>query len=146
MYKFLPAVKEHAVLMEKVLLPDVKRELGLLSDKDTVAMIEKSIETASDAWTVFYGGTILCMFGVTPKSLLSNTAYIWLLTSGDIRKHLKEFFLCGPIALAYWFRTYDVLENYIPSGVPKLVRFAEKFGFTVNDPIHNLYHVEKRKT
>ena len=152
MYRFIPAVAEHASLIVSNLNQDIEGEMKAISPKPVDEFIADAIHRSDDVWSAFDEEGIICIFGIRRPHLLSDRGVPWLITSNLIHKHKRDFLKGAKITLAHWLTQYDVLENWIPMGFPRLLRWLEWAGFTVFDAEpygvkrQFFYRIEKRKT
>jgi hypothetical protein len=151
MYEFIPATEDHVQPLIDNINPDIAREMKLLKDIPLKKSVSSCISRSSEAWTALYNGEVICIFGIRCKSLLSRTAYPWLLTTNLVKDHKRNFLKGAKISINKWLESYDVLENYIPAGLDKLVRWVEWAGFVVepSKPVGQkgrfLHRIEMRK-
>ena len=132
-YEFVPATQEHVTPLIDNINEDIATEMMLLKDIPLEEAISGCISRSDEAWTALYNGEIVCMFGIRSKSLLSDTSYPWLLSTNLASDHTRNFMKGAKIAVNKWMGMNELLENFIPAGLPKLIRFVSWLGFTVEE-------------
>jgi len=130
-YKFVSATQEHVQPLLDDISPDIAEEMKLLKNMPLEKSVSRCISRSDEAWTALYNGEVICIFGIRRKSLLSDVAYPWLLTTTRVKDHKRNFLKGSKLAIDKWIGMYGVLENYIPTGLDRLVRWVEWAGFTV---------------
>ena len=149
-YRFERSTKEDAAEIMERLDKEIVAQLYDFRPFDTEEMIVDLIESSEEAWSVFNDTGILVIFGIIRPSLLTDKGWPWLISSTEIGKHKRNLMKGCVIVVEYWLKQYSVLENYIPTGFSRFLRWAEWNGFTVHEPVHGtggrLFHrVEKRR-
>ncbi len=119
--------------------PDIKKEVEDLSINTFDKSIEKTINGADESWTILADGVVLGIFGINRLNLLSDKGMPWLLTTIKIKKHVKTLLPLTKIALDYWLKHYNILENYIPENYKAAIRWVKWAGFTVYPPQINIF-------
>jgi len=149
MYRFIPADVTHIEPLLENITPDVKEELIALKGEDVYDTIKQCIEEADEAWTAFGSEGLICIFGVRGTSILGGKAFPWLLTTTLVQKHKRNFLKGAKLSIDHWFRQYDVLENFIPAGFDRLLKWLKWAGFTVYPAVpvgtRLLHRIEMRK-
>ena len=131
MYRFVVAKEEHILGIIANISPDIKKELQLLRDCDVEETIRDCIVNADEAWVALNEEGIICLFGITRPSLLSEKGFPWLITTNLVKKHKKNLLKGARISIKYWLTKYESLENYIPVGLDRLLKWVQWAGFTV---------------
>ena len=131
MYRFVVAKEEYIPAIVANISPDIKKELQLLRDCDVEETIRDCIVNADEAWVALNEEGIICLFGITRPSLLSEKGFPWLITTNLVKKHKKNLLKGARISIKYWLTKYESLENYIPVGLDRLLKWARWAGFTV---------------
>tara|TARA_Y100000310_G_C20533794_1_gene739826 strand:- start:63 stop:524 length:462 start_codon:yes stop_codon:yes gene_type:complete len=150
-YKFVPATQEHVQPLIDDISPDIAEEMLQLKDLPLEESVSRCISRSDEAWTALYNGEVVCIFGIRRKSLLSDTAYPWLLSTNLVNEHKRNLLKGAKISVNKWMGMNELLENFIPAGLPKLIRFVSWLGFTVEEakPIGQngklLHRIEMRK-
>ena len=63
--------------------------------------------------TIIYKGKPIAMFGVSPESLLSDKAIVWLLASQELEKVQKTFIRNNKRIIAMFLAHYPTLYNFV---------------------------------
>ena len=140
-YNIVHAYEYDAEILLRDIHPDIKKELDILSNLNTLDLIKENIQTADDAWSVFEGEQILCIFGVGQRTLLSDTGIPWMLTTTYIKQHTRNLLIGTKVVLDYWMKRYNKLENFVPSTFTSSIRWLKWAGFTIEPSTANIYRV-----
>lgn len=133
-YRFIPVKEEHINKIIKFISPEIRNELETLSSLPFDVSIKKNVEDSVECWVGFRGKEILCMFGISSYTLLSDTGFPWLITTRNAKRHKKALLIGTKVALVYWLKKYSTLENFIPASFEKAIRWLRWAGFTIYPP------------
>ena len=79
--------------------------LGLLvgteyeNDKRAKDVVETAMKQSTETWVATANGETACIWGLTPRDIMSEEAYIWSLTTDVVRRWPVVFLRCTKIAL-----------------------------------------------
>lgn len=90
-----------------------------------------SVENSKEAYSAFFGNTLLCMTGICP--LNSFEAIPWLLTTRDMPKHPRKLLRYTKLLLKRWSEEWDVLANWVDARYEQSLRWAKHTGFRVSE-------------
>jgi|TARA_Y100000034_G_C6829177_1_gene374137 hypothetical protein len=131
MYRFIPAKEGHIPALIADMAPDTKNELEALRPGELLSTVRQCICDSTEAWSAFDNGKLICCFGITRKTLLSDTGHPWIIVTNRLQKHKKDFLYLSKIGIKYWLIKYGRLENWVPVGFDKILRWIKWAGFTV---------------
>jgi hypothetical protein len=98
--------------------------------------LRMSAEISKDCLScVLESGEVLFVLGCGPKTLLSDIGVPWLLGSKEALKHPRSFFDFPPKVLEIWKEQYSMLENYVHVKNTVSVRWLQRLGFTMHEPV-----------
>ena len=86
--------------------------------------------------TVRYGlvdGRVACVWGLIPPTLLSDSAYLWLLTTDIVVEHKFLFVRNAQIYVEDMLKRYPILYGGV--GDPRAVRWLKWLGAEIGHPI-----------
>lgn len=136
----IPATKEHVVLLE--VTPEGARELAEIYQMTLAETMRRNLSGSTEAWSMFAGDELLCMFGIAPVSMLDAAGEFWIAGSVNICRHRLSFarqcrrFL--PTLMANWTEVQAVFEH----GRADILRWAKWMGVDVhpvNERLSRLY-------
>lgn len=131
MYKFERSRVEDAKIIVTNMEDDILKEMRQLRNQSVEESIAQSIYQSDESWTVSDERGVICIFGVLRVSLLSDKARPWLISSKLVSSCKRDFLRGAKIVIERWLDEYTVLENHIPAGLHRLLRWVEWAGFTV---------------
>lgn len=76
-------------------------------------------------------GVPFAIFGVAPRSALSETGIPWLLGSDDIEQHRRAFLRHGRVFVAAMLDMYPHLENYVDARNTTSIEWLKWLGFDI---------------
>jgi len=102
------------------------------------------IRSSREAWTGLIDDEIVCLWGIERGSLLSDSAFIWLLTGTGVDKHPFAFVRHSQIRLADLRERYHYIHGYVQVDNETSVKWLKWLGFTLSDAeMVNGYAVRK---
>lgn len=111
-----------------------------MSEKDCDIMERWYFASVSN-WAGFWDGEIACVYGVMSPSLMSDEAYLWLLTNDLVRDHAFTFVRHSQIVIRELLKEYNVIHGHVLRGQINSIQWLEWLGVklrrseTVNDLI-----------
>jgi len=122
----IPAHESH---IARLVVPEAgAAELSQVYGMTLEEAMRRNLASSAEAWTMFSGEDVLCMFGVAPLSVMERRGEFWIVGSVNICRHRIAFgrqcrrFL--PQLLANWDRLDGLLEH----GRPEVVKWAQWLG------------------
>lgn len=89
---------------------------------------EGSLKAGGEAWTAFYKGKAVCIFGVVPDSLLGPRANLWLLGSERLEKCKVSYFKTCKAAVRALLEKYPVLWNAVDPEYERAHKWLSRLG------------------
>ena len=71
---------------------------------------------------------VCCVWGLIPPSLLSNKAYLWLITTDQLTEHQFVLVRHSQIEIARLLEEYEVIIGHCSVGQPKSIRWLRWLG------------------
>lgn len=98
-------------------------------------LLRKCVYRSTDVRYGFVNGECACVWGLIPPTLLSNSAYLWLLTTDLVEQHKFLFVRHSQRWMEEALLTYPVIIGDLASDDPIARRWLEwlgaKFGATI---------------
>jgi hypothetical protein len=85
-------------------------------------------------WAGTVDGKVACVFGLIFPSLLSTSAYIWLLTTDLVDEHQFPFVRYSQICIKEVLSHCDEVRGHVDVRQPRSVRWLKWLGATVGRP------------
>jgi hypothetical protein len=130
-----PATAAHAEWVAPRLRAADAFEVRAMSGSAPLAALRRGLILSSEAWSGTVDGRPICLFGVAPRSLLSDVAAPWLLGTDEVALHAPAFLRRNRAVLARWRRQYRRLENLVWSENATAIRWLDWLGFELADPV-----------
>jgi hypothetical protein len=92
--------------------------------------IQLSFDKSKYKWAVYADGEFVCLFGMHPLGLLSDTALIWMLGTDLIERHKGAFIRHSREYIQTMLRVSPVLTNWCDVRNNKTIRWLKLMGFT----------------
>lgn len=145
------AMPEHVPLIVRdVRQADVDEMMAAAEITPEFAMW-KGLALSTHAWTGFIDQEPVCMFGVSPRSLLSGRGFVWMIGTNGLDRHAREFLLGSRTEVARMRSLYNLLENHVDARNTKAIRWLRWLGFEIGParrygPHGALFHYFKLET
>lgn len=108
---------------------DDKQELEA-SHGDYQKAIQLSYNKSKYKWAIYADGEFVCLFGMHPMGLLSDTAVIWMLGTDLIAKNKGAFIRHSQEYIKAMLSVSPVLTNWCDVRNKKTIRWLKLMGFT----------------
>jgi hypothetical protein len=129
-YEIVPATHAHAVELAATMRRADVEELAALGYAPLPA-IEVSMVTSRDVWAGKADGRVMCIFGVSTATVLSDEAFPWLLTAQDMPRHAKIFLRLNRDYIAAIKTQYRLLWGLVCETNTTSIRWLSWLGFSV---------------
>lgn len=111
-----------------------QQELIATAGDDIWGTLERSLDVSDDPVSVKTDyGALIAVFGVSPASLLSDTAAPWLLGTDLMTTYAKRILHHARRYVAFASERYPLLVNYVDARNEPSLRWLKRVGFTVDD-------------
>ena len=127
---------EHVRYVAENMRPGDVEEVRLSHGHDPLTALQSSVAATEYPITALSpAGVPLVIFGVVPKSLLSDVGVIWMLGANEVLKFPRNLMVDTAKVFEIWFETYRMLENYVHVLNTISVEWLRRFGFQFDEPI-----------
>lgn len=134
MIKFVPPTEELILELVENMREEEVAEVWAAAKFTPKDAIEWSLNRAHEAACAVYDDKLLCIFGVSARSLMSDVASPWLLTTNENKNRPRHLLKWTKLVVKRWSTMWPVLENYVDNRYDASLRWAKWAGFTVHDP------------
>lgn len=93
-----------------------------------------SLVASSAAWTAIAGGSVVCMFGVSPSPVLQGVGVPWMIGTSNLDRHSRGLLRDSRPFLRDMFENYLTLANYVDDRNTRSIRWLRWLGFTIEAP------------
>lgn len=111
----VPAHITHLSLLAPHVTAEGRRELEEVYGMTPREALRRNMAASSEAWTMFAGADVLCMFGVAPLSVMDRSGEFWIVSTEYICRHRLAFArMCKrflPQVLRNWEEVRGALEH-----------------------------------
>jgi hypothetical protein len=111
---------------------DIVRKL-LLSETDKKTM-DFCLLMSTVIWAGFIDGSLACIWGVIPPTLLSNQAYLWLYTTSVIKSHSFILIRHSQLVMEDILKEYPSVVGHAIIGADKSIRWLKWLGAEFGPP------------
>ena len=99
---------------------------GLEDDKTVI--LHRCVIASSVLWTGFVDEEPACMWGLVPPTLLSDSAYLWLLITDLVKDHQFAFVRHSQIEIEKMLEVYPLIVGHCDRRNPASVRWLKWLG------------------
>lgn len=96
--------------------------------------LKHGLVSHGDTLTAFIDGVPVCVFGCSPRSLLSSTGVPWMLGTDELEKHAFAVCKRNKKMIRKWRTEYALLTNWIDDRNETTKRWLTWLGFTLFEP------------
>ena len=101
------------------------------NDKET---FRRCVEQTTSVWIGLADGKLVCIWGLIPPTLLSDTAYLWLYTTEAIKGHEFLFVRHSQIAVKAMLKLYPTITGITKIGNEQTLRWLKWLGAEFGEP------------
>lgn len=121
---------------------DVPKMLAVLRERErdaleatpeAVAYLERALLQCAEAWTGYIDDQIVCMWGIDRGSMLTNSAFIWLVTCQGVDEHSFIFVRHSQKRLEDLKKRYSFIHGIVQADNEQSVRWLRWLGFQLGD-------------
>jgi hypothetical protein len=131
--KIIPARRAHIKYLAANMRAQDKDEVMASAQDAPAPALEKSFNASTKAFTAFFEGLPLCMFGVCAQGFLSGRAVVWLLGTDKIKECRKDFCKATLYFIQEFLKDYDALFNYVDARYKSAIRWLKFAGAEFGD-------------
>ncbi len=124
------AKQDHIPKMLKVLR---KREHDAIATPEAVGYLKQALSHCVEAWTGYIDDKIVCMWGIDRGSMLTNSAFIWLVTCQGVDEHAFIFVRHSQRRLDDLRKRYSYIHGVVQADNEQSVRWLRWLGFQLGD-------------
>lgn len=133
-YEIVPATLAHAIELSTTMAQADRNEIWASSHATPIEALRRGMDQG-DAFSGLADGRAVCMFGVVPVGILSNTACIWMLGSESLPRYAKPFLRRNRPWLSQVSSRYSVLFNFVDARNENAIKWLRWLGFTLGPAI-----------
>lgn len=87
-------------------------------------------------------GRPLAMMGLSPVSIMTGEASIWMLGVDDVFHFARDLIVVGPVMIDWWLTMFKTLENKVALDNDRAIRLLSHWGATFPDERETIGGVE----
>ncbi len=106
---------------------------ALIESPGAVAYLEQALSQCAEAWTGYIDDQIVCMWGIDRGSMLTNSAFIWLVTCQGVDAHSFIFVRHSQKRLEDLKKRYSYIHGVVQADNEQSVRWLRWLGFQLGD-------------
>jgi len=107
-------------------------------------VLEEWIRHSPLVWEGRINGEVACVFGLIPKSIFDDEAYIWMLTTSVAKEHPFVFLRHAQIMLKRLFKIYNVIYGHVLPSNTHSVKWLKWLGMKPRGMVHGMIEFEIR--
>lgn len=135
-YEIVKATRAHAEELAPRMRPQDIEEVGALGHTPLDALMI-SVNDSTEAWAGLADGSVVCIFGLSTQSILSDRAFPWLLSSRDMPRHARAFLRLNREYMASMRKRYRLLWGWVCETNTVSIRWLTWLGFTIDEDVRH---------
>ena len=109
--------------------PAKKEDLsGLNMNEQGLRSCRAYLNASVFAWTGLVDGQIVCIWGLVPPTLLSDSAYLWLITTPVVEDHKFAFVRHSQIILNGMLDSFPLIVGHVLADQPQSKKWLKWLG------------------
>jgi len=134
MYSIVETAPEHIEELSNTMRQVDVDEVWAAGHNTPKHALELSMKLSEHSFTGLVDGKVMCIFGVTPMSPISDTGVPWLLGSDLIDQHKHVFLRMNKVYVNEIKKRFKHLINYVDNRNKKTIHWLRWLGFKLSDP------------
>lgn len=126
--------EEHSAALLSGLREIDRRELYMLSRLKPDDALDLTLSLAVASWSGFVGDELICVFGISRRSQLSDVGVPWLVGTDAIGDNYRPFARLSRDYYSRFSRAFPQMENYVLADNVVTVRWLKWLGFDMGEP------------
>lgn len=110
--------------------------LPMLADIEQETIV-RSIRNSSRTWAGLLDGRLVCMWGLIPPTLMSDTAYLWLITTKHLHGHEFLFIRHSQRAVKAMLEEFPEIVGHTLIENRRAIQWLRWLGAVFGPPINN---------
>jgi hypothetical protein len=110
-------------------IADVVRRSPVANHPNAEADLRRFLRASFSAWTGSIDGEVACVWGLITPTVLSNRAYLWLLTTDLVDNHPFVFVRHSQMVLREMLGHFESIEGHVVAGQDRSIRWLKWLGF-----------------
>jgi len=99
------------------------------------AVLNRWLHMSEEVWLGMHDGKVACMWGLAPPTVISDRAYLWLLTTDLVEEHKFLFVRHSQVAVESALERYPVIVGHVEVGNTAAKRWLSRWlGAKFDDP------------
>lgn len=131
-YAIVPTTEDHIEFVAEHMREDDINEVYASSGLSPYVALRFSCKMSDPCYTGTADDEPVCIFGVVPKSMLSDTGVPWLLGTDAVSRHARAFLRRNKKVVKQWRERFELLENYVDARNKKSIAWLEWLGFEIH--------------
>ena len=112
---------------------------------DAYAVLNRWFRVSSEVWLGMHDDKVACVWGLVPPTVLSNRAYLWLLTTELVEKHKFLFVRHSQLVIEDALKRYDLVVGHVAVGNTSARRWLRWLRAEIDAPERGFSRFEIRR-
>lgn len=108
---------------------------GVVSDEAEALICIKYLDASLFKWTGLVDKEVACIWGLVAPSILSDSAYLWLITTPVIDDHKFTFIRHSQMIMKGMLEDFPLITGHVIAGHIRSKRWLQWLGVTFKPPI-----------
>lgn len=115
---------------------DVVRQL--ISMPNHAEILDRCLERTQDMWVGWHNSVPVFAWGLIPPTLLSSSAYLWMVSIDEAEEHQFVLVRHSQIAMKKMLERYETIVGHCEVGEARSIRWLKWLGAVFGSPDGNL--------
>lgn len=98
--------------------------------------LKRYLRVSVESWTGLIDGQVVCVWGLIAPTILSDRAYLWMLTTNLVDEHPFVFVRHSQMVIRDILQYYRYIEGHVISDADRSVRWLKWLGFKITSERH----------
>jgi len=126
-------------------IDDIIHRSPVASLPSSVAVLRRWLHSSEEVFLGMHDDRVACVWGLATPTVVSNRAYLWLLTTDLVEKHKFIFVRHSQIVLEDALKRYDVIIGHVEVGNTQARKWLRWLGAEIGVPEKGFSQFEIRR-
>jgi len=109
------------------------------------SILRRYLRSSEEVWLGMHDDKVACVYGLAPPTVLSNRAYLWLLTTDLVDQHKFLFIRHSQLVIEDALKRYDMVIGHVAVGNTSARKWLRWLGAEIGVPENGFSKFEIRR-
>jgi hypothetical protein len=108
--------------------------------REAPSVLQRWLKVSDEVWYGMLDGELLCVYGLATPSMVSNRAYLWMISTDLMEQHKFLFIRHSQLVVEDALKVYDMIMGHVAADNAPARKWLKWLGAQI-EPVHDGYSV-----